>query len=98
MNASRMVAVIKGPHTSEKTTIIAEAHSQITLKVCKTASKKEIKKAVEELFDVKVKAVKTALLKGKTKRFGQRLGKRNDFKKAYITLQDGHDINFAVTE
>lgn len=92
------MSVIRGPHTSEKTTTIAEKHGQITFKVDKTATKLEIKKAVEHLFDVKVDSVKTVIIKGKTKRFAQRLGRRKDVKKAYVSLKDGYDINFATTE
>jgi large subunit ribosomal protein L23 len=98
MKVERLMSVIRGPHTSEKTTIIAEKNGQITFKVDKTATKLEIKKAVEHLFDVKVKSVTTVILKGKTKRFAQRLGRRKDIKKAYVSLQEGYDINFATTE
>jgi len=98
MNTNRIMTIIRGPHTSEKTTIIAEENRQITLKVDKTATKLEIKKAVEQLFDVKVDSVKTVNVKGKTKRFAQRIGKRNNFKKAYISLKEGYDISFATTE
>jgi len=98
MNVDRLMSVIRGPHTSEKTTIIAETNKQITLKVAKSATKLEIKKAVEDLFDVKVEAVRTVITKGKTKRFAQRVGKRSDFKKAYVSLKEGYDINFATTE
>lgn len=98
MNIDKLMTVIRGPHTSEKTTIIAEKNRQITLKVDKTATKLEIKKAVEHLFDVKVDSVKTVVVKGKTKRFAQRLGKRKDIKKAYVSLKEGYDINFATTE
>lgn len=98
MKVERLMSVIRGPHTSEKTTIIAEKNRQITFKVDKTATKLEIKKAVEHLFDVKVKSVTTVILKGKTKRFAQRLGRRKDIKKAYVSLQEGYDINFATTE
>lgn len=98
MNVDRLMTVIRGPHTSEKTTVIAEKNNQICFKVATTATKLEVKKAVEKLFDVKVESVKTVNIKGKTKRFAQRVGKRNDVKKAYVKLQEGFDINFATTE
>ena len=98
MKIERLMTVLRGPHTSEKATIIAEKNRQITFKVEKSATKLEIKKAVEHLFDVKVDSVRTVIIKGKTKRFAQRLGRRKDIKKPYVTLQDGHDINFATTE
>ena len=98
MNVDRIMNVIRGPHTSEKTTVIAEKNNQITFKVAKTATKHEVAKAVESLFDVKVESVRTVNVKGKTKRFAQRAGKRKDIKKAYVTLKEGFDINFATTE
>ena len=64
-------------------------------KVDTTATKLEIKQAVEELFEVKVAQVRVMNVKGKTKRFGQRFGKRSDWRKAYVKLAEGQDINFA---
>lgn len=61
-------------------------------------TKKEIKQAVEHIFDVKVKQVTIMNMQGKTKRFKQSTGKRNDWKKAFVSLEDGHDIDFTVTE
>jgi large subunit ribosomal protein L23 len=61
--------------------------------VARDANKSEIRQAVEKFFDVKVASVSTALLKGKTKRFGQTMGKRKDWKKAYVRLQEGHKID-----
>ncbi len=84
--------VILAPHITEKATLGSE-HGQVTFKVAKTASKPEIKDAVEALFDVKVKAVNTMIQKGKTKRFKGIVGKRNDFKKAIITLEEGQTID-----
>ena len=98
MNAERLLMVLKEPHTSEKTTIIADKRNQYTFKVLKNASKTEIKLAVEKMFNVKVKDVTTLNVKGKTKRFRQLNGKRSDWKKAYVTLQSGQDIDFTVTE
>lgn len=94
MNAERLSKVILGPVVAEKASRVAEDHNQVVLKVLPNANKAEIKKAVESLFDVKVAAVSTANVKGKVKRVGRSLGKRGDWKKAYVTLADGADLNF----
>lgn len=98
MNPHRKFTLIKGPHISEKSTVVADKHKQIVLKVATNATKHEIAKAVESLFEVKVKNVTVVNGKGKQKRFAQRQGKRSDYKKAYVSLQEGYDINFATTE
>ena len=98
MNAERLMMVLREPHTSEKTTVLADKVNQITFKVLKSATKNEVKLAVEKMFNVKVKEVKTMNVKGKSKRFRQLDGKRSDWKKAYVSLQPGHDIDFTVTE
>lgn len=98
MNAERLMMVIRSPHTSEKTTHIADKHKQYTFKVLKDATKDEIKKAVELVFQVKVKRVAVVNVKGKTKRFKQMTGKRSDWKKAFVSLQPDNDIDFTVTE
>ncbi len=95
MNENRLYKVLVGPISTEKSHIVADKYRQIVFKVAKDAAKNEIKYAVEKLFNVVVKAVNTINVKGKTKKFKQRLGKRSDFKKALITLQQGHDINTA---
>ena len=78
--------------------MLADSRNQFVFKVDTTATKLEIKKAVEQLFNVKVKAVSTLNVKGKTKRTVRGLGKRNDWKKAYVSLQPGQDIDFASAE
>ncbi len=83
---------ILSPHITEKATLGSE-HGQVTFKVAKTATKPEIKEAVENLFDVKVKAVNTMIQKGKTKRFKGIVGRRSDFKKAIVTLEEGQVID-----
>ncbi|MCB9982689.1 MAG: 50S ribosomal protein L23 [Rhodospirillales bacterium] len=83
---------ILAPHVTEKATLGSE-HGQVTFRVAKDATKPEIKQAVEALFDVKVKAVNTLVQKGKTKRFKGIMGKRSDFKKAIVTLEDGQTID-----
>ena len=98
MNAERLLMVLREPHTSEKTTILAEKLKQFTFKVLKTATKNEIKLAVEHMFNVKVKNVSVINVKGKRKRFKQTSGKRSDWKKAFVSLHPDYDIDFTVTE
>lgn len=98
MNAERLMMVLREPHTSEKTTVMADKFKQFTFKVLKTATKSEIKQAVEHIFNVKVKNVSVVNVKGKAKRFKQTSGKRNDWKKAFVSLQADQDIDFTVTE
>ena len=94
MNQERLMKVLLTPHISEKTTTMADSNNQIAFKVLPDATKPEIKKAVEMMFNVKVAAVQTANVKGKKKRFSQSVGRRSDWKKAYVTLEEGHDIDF----
>ncbi len=94
MNSERLTKVILGPVVAEKASRVAENNNQVVLKVLPNANKIEIKQAVETLFDVKVASVSTANVKGKVKRTGRVLGKRSDWKKAYVTLADGADLNF----
>ena len=98
MNQERIYKVLLGPHISEKATVVAEEHSQYVFKVATDATKLEIKKAVEQLFEVSVKAVRTAVVKGKTKRTRFGMGKRSDWKKAYVSLEQGQEIDFADAE
>ncbi|HHF7346692.1 50S ribosomal protein L23 [Legionella feeleii] len=98
MNAERLLMILREPHTSEKTTVMADKFKQFTFKVLKTATKQEIKQAVEHMFNVKVKNVSIINVKGKTKRFKQLNGKRSDWKKAFVSLHDNYDIDFSVTE
>ena len=94
MSQERLLQVLLAPHVSEKATMIAEKHRQVVFKVRRDANKLEIKKAVEGLFNVKVESVNTTLTKGKNKRFGRFEGKRSDWKKAYVTLAQGQEIDF----
>ena len=94
MNQERLMKIILAPHVSEKGTNLADKHHQLIFKVLRDAEKPEIKQALELLFKVKVKSVETACLKGKVKRFKQMLGRRKDWKKAYVTLEKGYDIDF----
>ena len=90
----RILKVLRAPHISEKATMAAEKANTIVFKVAKDATKKEIKAAVEKLFEVEVKSVNTLVLKGKTKRQGMREGRRSDVKKAYVILKEGQDLDF----
>ena len=98
MNSERLTKVILGPVVAEKASRVAESNNQVVLKVLPNANKTEIKHAVEQLFDVKVESVTTANVKGKTKRTGRTIGKRSDWKKAYVTLVEGADLNFLGAE
>lgn len=98
MNPERLLMILRAPHTSEKTTIIAEKNKQFTFKVLKNATKNEIKQAVEHMFNVKVSGVSVVNVKGKKKRFKQLAGQRSDWKKAFVTLHPGSDIDFTVAE
>ncbi|MEE2003311.1 MULTISPECIES: 50S ribosomal protein L23 [Alkalimonas] len=94
MREERLLKVILAPHVSEKSTIAAENFNTVVFKVATTATKADIKAAVQKLFDVEVTAVNTVNVKGKTKRTGLRVGKRSDWKKAYVTLKEGSEIDF----
>jgi large subunit ribosomal protein L23 len=98
VNEQRLYKVLLGPHTTEKSVTSAEKHRQVTFRVAVDANKKEIKQAIEKLFNVVVDAVRVTNVKGKAKRFKQMTGKRSDWKKASISLQKGHDINIAEFE
>ncbi len=94
MNNERLSKVLIGPLVSEKSTRVADQGNQIVFKVLPNASKPEIRKAVEKMFDVTVTGVRVMNVKGKIKRFGQTVGRRSDWKKAYVTLAEGSDIDF----
>ncbi len=95
MNEERMYQILEMPHISEKSALLGDSANQAVFKVSPDASKSEIKEAVEKLFDVKVADVRTANMKGKSKRMGIRQGKRSDWKKAYVSLEQGHEIDLA---
>ena len=95
MNDERIFQVLKSPHISEKTAILGEVSNQHVFKVATDAKKPEIKAAVEQLFNVKVADVRTVNVNGKTKRQGMRKGTRKDWKKAYVSLEQGHEIDLA---
>ena len=91
----RIHSVLVAPYVSEKSTMIAQKDKQIIFTVLKDATKLEIKKAIEALFNVKVATVNCLIQKGKQKTFGKIQGRRKDFKKAYITLEKGQDFDLA---
>jgi large subunit ribosomal protein L23 len=92
---SRLLKVLLAPIVSEKATAAAEDRGQVLFKVVRDATKPEIKAAVELLFKVEVKSVQVLNQKGKTKRFGGRVGRRDHVKKAYVALKDGQELNFS---
>lgn len=98
MNQERIFKVLIGPHVSEKASIVADKHKAIVFKVARDANKCEIKNAVESLWNVKVDSVRTVVVKGKKKKFGRFEGRRHDWKKAYVSLKEGYDIDFLGAE
>jgi len=94
----RLMQVLLGPHVSEKATSVAESGNQVVFKVRTDATKMDIRKAVELLFEVKVERVSVVRIPAKKKRFGQRPGARQAWKKAYVRLAPGQDINFMGAE
>ncbi|MEY8251452.1 MAG: 50S ribosomal protein L23 [Colwellia sp.] len=98
INEERLLKVLLAPNISEKATTASEANNTVVFKVATDATKAEIKAAVEKLFEVTVEGVNTLNVKGKVKRTGARFGRRNDWKKAYVTLAEGSDIDFVGAE
>lgn len=96
MSLYQLTRILDVPLISEKSTILAEKNRQIVFKVSRSSTKKQIKNAVEAMFNVEVDAVRVLNVKGKQKRFGRTLGKKSDWKKAYVKLKEGHDIEFAT--
>jgi large subunit ribosomal protein L23 len=94
-DAARLAQVLVAPIVSEKATRIGEKHNQVLFKVLRNASKPEIKAAVETMFKVKVESVQTVVQKGKVKRFGRSIGRRDHVKKAYVCLAQGQELNFS---
>ncbi len=91
----RLMRVVIAPQISEKATYVADKHEQVVFRVLRDATKPEIKAAVEMLFKVQVNKVQVACVKGKAKRFGRIMGRQNNWKKAYVCLVPGQEINFA---
>ncbi len=98
MNQERLMNILLAPIVSEKSSRLADASRQFVFKVMKDASKPEVKRAVELMIDVKVDNVQIANMRGKVKVHGRSIGRRSDWKKAYVTLSEGHDIDFMGAE
>jgi large subunit ribosomal protein L23 len=91
----RLMSILLGPHVSEKSARVGDKHNQVVFRVRTDADKIEVRQAVEKLFEVKVANVQMVNVGGKEKRFGARLGRRGDWKKAYVRLAPGSEINLA---
>ena len=94
MSNERLYKVLLSPRMTEKSTRVGEVSNQYVFKVTTDSNKKEIKDAVEKLFEVNVESVRIVNVKGKSKSFKLRTGKRNDWKKAYVRVQEGQVIDF----
>ena len=94
----RLMKVLLAPQISEKATRVAEENEQVIFRVASDATKPEVKAAVEMMFNVSVDSVQIANVKGKVKRFGRYIGHRNNWKKAYVCLAAGQEINFAAEQ
>ena len=95
-NSERLMTVLLAPVVSEKGTHIADRYEQVIFRVMQNATKPEVKAAVELMFKVQVESVQIANVKGKQKRFGTHAGRRRNWKKAYVCLKPGQEINFAA--
>ncbi len=96
--AERLMNVVLAPVVSEKSTLVADRNRQYVFRVADSATKPEVKAAIELLFKTKVQSVTVSNVKGKEKRFGRFIGRRRNWKKAYVRLAAGQEINFAATE
>jgi len=94
----RLLNILLAPQISEKATYVAEKNEQVIFRVVSDATKPEVKAAVELMFKVNVENVQISNVKGKQKRFGKFTGRRSDWKKAYVCLAPGQEINFAASE
>lgn len=98
MREQELMTVLLAPHVSEKASIVADKNNQFVFKVMPSANKIDIKDAVELMFNVKVSGVTVANVKGKVKRNRHGAGQRKNWRKAYVTLEQGQDINFLGAE
>jgi large subunit ribosomal protein L23 len=94
----RLMTVVLAPVVSEKSTFVADRNRQYVFRVADDASKPQIKAAVELMFKIKVEGVTVLNVKGKERRFGRTIGRKRSWKKAYVRLAEGQEINFAATE
>jgi len=95
MSKERLLSILVAPHVSEKAALASQDGNHVVFRVLRDATKPEIKAAVEMLFEVSVANVNVVNVLGKQKRFGQRMGWRSDFKKAYVRLAPGQTIDFS---
>jgi large subunit ribosomal protein L23 len=98
LQKERLMQVLLAPQVSEKSTFVGEKHNQYVFRVAADATKPEIRAAVELMFKTKVKSVQVTNVKGKEKRFGRFEGRRRNWKKAYVSLVEGQEINFQAPE
>jgi large subunit ribosomal protein L23 len=98
MQKERLMQVLLAPQVSEKSTFVGEKNNQYVFRVADDATKPEIKAAVELMFKTKVKSVQVTNVKGKEKRSGRNVGRRRNWKKAYVSLAQGQEINFQAPE
>jgi large subunit ribosomal protein L23 len=94
----RLMTVVLAPVVSEKSTFVADKNRQYVFRVADDATKPQIKAAIELMFKTKVKGVTVANVKGKERRFGRTIGRKRSWKKAYVCLAEGQEINFAATQ
>ena len=97
-NAEQLMNVVLAPVVSEKSTFVADKHRQYVFRVADHATKPQIKAAIELMFKTKVDGVTVSNVKGKERRFGKVIGRKRNWKKAYVRLAEGQEINFAATE
>jgi large subunit ribosomal protein L23 len=97
-NADQLMNVVLAPVVSEKSTMVADKNREYVFRVADQATKPEIKAAVELMFKTKVQSVTVLNVHGKERRFGKTIGRRRSWKKAYVRLAEGQEINFAATE
>jgi large subunit ribosomal protein L23 len=97
-NAAQLMNIVLAPVVSEKSTFVADKNRQYVFRVADRATKPEIKAAVELMFKTKVDSVTVSNVKGKERRFGRMVGRKRSWKKAYVRLAEGQEINFAATE
>jgi large subunit ribosomal protein L23 len=97
-NIDQLMNVVLAPVVSEKSTFVADRNRQYVFRVADAATKPEIKAAVELMFKTKVDSVTVSNVKGKVRRFGRSIGRKRSWKKAYVRLAEGQEINFAATE
>jgi large subunit ribosomal protein L23 len=94
MNREQLMSVLIAPHVTEKTSLAMQNHNQYTFRVRRDASKTDIRKAIELMFDVKVAGVRVVNEPGKVRRFGRTSGRTQDWKKAYVSLASGQTIDY----